>query len=194
MLGQGAAIASIPSRGRDSLGIGQLELRAYGLAIGLGAVAVWIAQRRRTARGGDAGDITALAVWAVPAGVVGARLYHVITDLSRFEGRWEHVPAIWEGGLGIPGGIAAGVLAGLLVARRRGLPALDLLDVVAPALPVAQAIARSGNWLCGRPVLGRVAAHRPGHRAARHPGQSLGQRRRLRGRSHRDGRRSPGRT
>jgi prolipoprotein diacylglyceryltransferase len=54
--------------------------------------------------------------------VVGARLYHVITDFSRFEGRWWHIPAIWEGGLGIPGGIAAGVLAGVLVARRRGLP------------------------------------------------------------------------
>jgi prolipoprotein diacylglyceryl transferase len=150
------AIASIPSPGSSSLHLGPLELRAYGLMIGLGVVvAVWIAQRRWAARGGDPNDITALAMWAVPAGLVGARLYHVVTDLSRFEGRWWHIPAVWEGGLGIPGGLAAGVLAGVVVARRRALPVPDLLDVVAPAIPVAQAIGRLGNWfnqeLYGRP-------------------------------------------
>lgn len=149
-------VGAIPSPASNSLHIGPLELRAYGLMIGLGVVvAVWIAQRRWAARGGDPGDISAIAVWAVPAGILGARLYHVITDFSRFEGRWSHIPAIWEGGLGIPGGIAAGVLAGVVVARRRGLPVADLLDVVAPALPVAQAIGRLGNWfnqeLYGRP-------------------------------------------
>ena len=157
MLAQLSAIASIPSPGRSSLHVGPLELRAYGLMIGLAVVvAVLIAQRRWAARGGDPNDITALAVWAVPAGLVGARLYHVVTDLSRFEGRWWHIPAVWEGGLGIPGGIAAGVLAGVVVARRRALPVADLLDVVAPAIPVAQAIGRLGNWfnqeLYGRPT------------------------------------------
>jgi prolipoprotein diacylglyceryl transferase len=175
MLGQISAVASIPSPASDSLHIGPLEVRAYGLMIGLGVVvAVWIAQRRWAARGGDPDDIVAIAVWAVPAGVVGARLYHVITDFSRFEGRWWHIPAIWEGGLGIPGGIAAGVLAGVLVARRRGLPVPDLLDVVAPALPVAQAIGRLGNWfnqeLYGRPTelpwaLRIDPPHRPDGRA-----------------------------
>ncbi|HEX6422501.1 MAG TPA: prolipoprotein diacylglyceryl transferase [Acidimicrobiales bacterium] len=150
-------VASIPSPASDSLGIGPLDLRAYGLMIALGVVvAVRIAQRRWAARGGEPDDIVAIAVWTVPAGLVGARLYHVVTDLSRFEGRWWHVPAIWEGGLGIPGGVAAGVLAGVLVARRRGLPVPELLDVVAPALPVAQAIGRLGNWfnqeLYGRPT------------------------------------------
>ena len=93
---------------------------------------------------------------AVPAGLVGARIYHVVTDPALFRGRWWHVFAVWEGGLGIPGGIAAGVIAGAVVARRRGLPVAQLLDVVAPALPLAQAIGRWGNWfnqeLFGRPT------------------------------------------
>jgi prolipoprotein diacylglyceryltransferase len=136
-------VAAIPSPPGNSIGLGPLQLRAYGLMIALGALAgLWIAQRRWAARGGDPSDIAAIAGWAIPAGIVGARAYHVLTDLPRFEGRWWHVVAIWEGGLGIPGGIAAGVAAGVWVARRRGLPTLVLLDVVAPALPVAQAIGR----------------------------------------------------
>ena len=152
-----SSVASIPSPTGNSLHVGPVELRAYGLMIALGVVvAVWIAQRRWRARGGNPDDITAIAVWAVPAGLVGARLYHVVTDISRFEGRWWHIVAVWEGGLGIPGGIAVGVLTGVVVARRRGLPVPDLLDTVAPALPVAQAIGRLGNWfnqeLFGRPT------------------------------------------
>jgi prolipoprotein diacylglyceryl transferase len=157
MFGRIVTVASIPSPASNSLHLGPVELRAYGLMIALGVVvAVWITQRRWRARGGNPDDITAIAVWAVPAGLVGARLYHVITDISRFEGRWWHVVAVWEGGLGIPGGIAGGVLAGVVVARRRGLPVPELLDAVAPALPVAQAIGRLGNWfnqeLFGRPT------------------------------------------
>lgn len=164
-------IAAIPSPGDNAIGLGPLDLRAYGLMIALGvAAAVWIAQRRWAARGGDPDDIAAIALWAVPAGLVGARLYHVITDFRRFEGRWLDVFAIWEGGLGIPGGIALGVAGGLVVVRRRGLPAAQLLDVVAPAIPVAQAIGRLGNWfnqeLYGRPTdlpwaLRIDPAHRP---------------------------------
>lgn len=105
--------------------------------------------------GGEAADIASLAVWAVPAGLVGARLYHVVTDWHRFEGRWWHAFAVWEGGLGIPGGLLVGVVTGVVVARRRGLPVAGLLDVVAPAIPVAQAVGRLGNWfnqeLFGRP-------------------------------------------
>jgi prolipoprotein diacylglyceryl transferase len=140
-------LLSIPSPGDNAIDIGPLELRAYGLVIAIGVVvAVGIARRRWVARGGKADDIAALAVWAVPAGLVGARVYHVITDWRRFEGRWWHAPAVWEGGLGIPGGLVAGVLVGVWVARRRGLPVATLLDVVAPAIPVAQAIGRMGNW------------------------------------------------
>jgi prolipoprotein diacylglyceryl transferase len=150
-------LASIPSPPDNAIHLGPFQLRAYGLAIALGVVAaVLIAQRRWVRRGGDAADISGLAVWSVLAGLVGARLYHVITDWRRFEGRWWHVFAIWEGGLGIPGGLVAGVLTGAWLAHRRGLPVAQLLDVVAPALPVAQAIGRLGNWfnqeLFGRPT------------------------------------------
>ena len=164
-------LASIPSPSDNSIKIGGLELRAYGLAIALGVIAaVWIARRRWAARGGDPDDISRIALWAVLAGLIGARLYHVLTDLDRFEGRWLHVFAVWEGGLGIPGGLIAGVGTGAYIAHRRGLPVAQLLDVVAPALPVAQAIGRLGNWfnqeLFGRPTdlpwgLEIDPAHRP---------------------------------
>jgi len=150
-------IASIPSPPDNALDLGPLELRAYGLMIALGVLAaLWIARRRWAAAGHAPDDVSTIAVWAVPAGLVGARLYHVVTDFSRFRGRWSHIPAIWEGGLGIPGGILAGVLCGVVIARRRGLDVPALLDAVAPALPVAQAIGRLGNWfnqeLYGRPT------------------------------------------
>jgi prolipoprotein diacylglyceryl transferase len=164
-------LASIPSPSDNAIKIGGLELRAYGLAIALGVIAaVWIARRRWAARGGDPDDISRIALWAVLAGLIGARLYHVLTDVDRFEGRWLHVFAVWEGGLGIPGGLIAGVGTGAFVAHRRGLPVAQLLDVVAPALPVAQAIGRLGNWfnqeLFGRPTdlpwgLEIDPAHRP---------------------------------
>ena len=150
-------LASIPSPGDNAVHIGPLQLRAYGLAIAVGAfVAITIARRRWVAHGGAAEDIGAVAMWAVPAGLVGARLYHVLTDWPRFEGRWLSVLAVWQGGLGIPGGLVAGVCTGIWAARRRGLPVPVLLDVVAPAIPVAQAIGRLGNWfnqeLFGRPT------------------------------------------
>jgi prolipoprotein diacylglyceryl transferase len=164
-------LAALPSPGDNAVGIGPFELRAYGLAIAVGVLtAVAIARRRWAARGGDPDDISALAVWAVLAGLAGARLYHVITDWHRFEGRRWEVFAVWEGGLGIPGGLAAGVLVAAWVARRRHLPVTELLDVVAPAIPVGQAIGRLGNWfnqeLFGGPTdlpwgLEIDAAHRP---------------------------------
>ncbi|HEY8523533.1 MAG TPA: prolipoprotein diacylglyceryl transferase [Acidimicrobiales bacterium] len=150
-------LASIPSPPDNAISLGPFELRAYGLAIAIGVlVAVAIGQRRWAREGGDPADISAIAVWAVLAGLVGARLYHVITDWRRFEGRWHHAFAIWEGGLGIPGGLVAGVLVGVWVGRRRGLSGLALLDMAAPAIPVAQAIGRLGNYfnqeLFGRPT------------------------------------------
>lgn len=175
-------LASLPSPPSNAIHVGPLQLRAYGLAIAVGVVvAVWFAQRRWTARGGNAEDISRLAVWSVVAGLAGARLYHVITDYQRFQGRWLHVFAVWEGGLGIPGGLLAGVVTGVWLARRRGLPAAQLLDVVAPAIPIAQAIGRLGNWfnqeLFGRPTslpwgIRIDLAHRPAgyeHIATYHP-------------------------
>lgn len=175
-------LASLPSPSDNAIHLGPLQLRAYGLAIAIGVVvAVAIAQRRWAARGGDPEDISRLAVWSVIAGLISARLYHVITDYQRFQGRWLHVFAVWEGGLGIPGGLLAGVGTGVWLARRRGLPAAQLLDVVAPAIPIAQAIGRLGNWfnqeLFGRPTslpwgVRIDVAHRPvgyEHLATYHP-------------------------
>lgn len=175
-------IASIPSPPGKSIGIGPLQLRAYGVAIAVGVlVAVWIAQGRYARRGGDPEALTAIAMWAVPMGLVGARLYHVITDYQRFQGRWWRVIEVWEGGLGIPGGLLAGVITGVVVARRRGLDVPTLLDVVAPAIAIAQAIGRLGNWF-NQELYGRASdlpwavridpAHRPDgleHVATYHP-------------------------
>lgn len=164
-------LLSIPSPASDAIHFGPLQLRAYGVMIAIGVVvAVAIARRRWVATGGAPDDVAAVAMWAVPAGLVGARLYHVATDWPRFQGRWLHAFAVWEGGLGIPGGLAAGVLVGVWAARRRGLAVAPLLDAVAPAIPVAQAIGRLGNWfnqeLFGRPTglpwgLRIDAEHRP---------------------------------
>lgn len=152
-----SVVASIPSPSSGSISLGPLDLRGYGLMIALGVVAaVWLAQRRWAERGGDPEDIVAIAMFAVPAGLVGARIYHVVTDWPRYEGRWGDVVKIWEGGLGIPGGIALGVIVGLLVAHRRNMNLPVLLDAATPALPLAQAIGRWGNWfnqeLFGRPT------------------------------------------
>ena len=140
-------LASIPSPSSGAIHIGPLQLRAYGLMIALGVVAaVKLASARWEARGGKAEDMTYVATWGVPAGLVGARLYHVITDHQRFDGRWLHAFAIWEGGLGIWGGVALGGLVGWLAARHRGYDATAMLDACAPAIPLAQAIGRVGNW------------------------------------------------
>jgi prolipoprotein diacylglyceryl transferase len=140
-------LASIPSPSDGAIHLGPLQLRAYGLMIALGVIAaVRLASRRWAKRGGNPDDLVAVATIAVPAGLVGARIYHVITDYQRFQGRWLHAFAIWEGGLGIWGGVALGALVGWYVARRRGLDATLMLDMCAPAIPLAQAIGRWGNW------------------------------------------------
>ena len=149
-------LASIPSPDSSSIQIGPLELRAYGVMIALGVLAaVWLASRRFAAQGGDPDLMPRVAMWGVPAGLIGARLYHVITDW-RFDEGWAEPFKIWEGGLGIPGGMAAGIFVGLWYARSQGASMGAVLDAVAPALPLAQAIGRLGNWfnqeLFGRPT------------------------------------------
>ncbi len=141
--------AAIPSPSQNSISLGPLELRAYGLMIALGVLAaVWLSQRRWVARGGTREEISQIALWAVPAGVIGARAYHVITDWRRFhyEDGWLEAFALWKGGLGIPGGMAAGILTGLWVVRRQGLDRGAAIDTIMPGLPLAQAIGRLGNW------------------------------------------------
>ena len=141
-------LASIPSPAESVIELGPLRLTAYGLMIALGVIAAYEMTRRRwKARGGDPEDVAAIVIWAVPAGLIGARLYHVATDWNRL---YADAPAdaikIWDGGLGIPGGILAGVLVGIYIGRRRGMRIGPGLDAVAPALPLAQAIGRLGNW------------------------------------------------
>ncbi len=142
-------LLSIPSPGSGSLEIGPLNLRAYGLMIALGVLAAaWLFTRRFTERGHSPDLAASATVWAVLAGLVGARAYHVITDWRTFQDNddWGEVWQIWEGGLGIPGAIIAAAAALWLFARRRGVPMADIADAAAPALPLGQAIGRWGNW------------------------------------------------
>jgi prolipoprotein diacylglyceryl transferase len=148
----------IPSPSSGSIHLGPLRLNAYGLMIAIGVIAaVRIAGRRAENKGvGTTEDISSIAMWAVPAGVVGGRAYHVLTDYERFQGHWLDAIKIWQGGLGIWGGVTAGVAVGWWCARRRGLDAWWIISCAAPAIAIAQAIGRWGNWfnqeLFGRPT------------------------------------------
>lgn len=145
------ALASIPSPSFNTLG----PFHLYGLCIALGVLAaVTLSAKRWEDRGGDPDDIYSIAIWAVPAGVIGARIYHVATDWKTYQDDWMEAFKITQGGLGIPGGIFFGVLVGYIVVKVRKLPVLPLLDVVAPALPLAQAIGRFGNYF-NQEVFGR---------------------------------------
>jgi prolipoprotein diacylglyceryl transferase len=151
-------VASLPSPSFNSIDIGPLSLNIYGLAIALGVVAaVWLFGKRLEERGaGTTDDASSIAIWAVLAGVIGARLYHVATDWDRFTDNYGAIPKLWEGGLGIPGGLAFGIPTGLLVARHKGISMSMAATCAAPAIPLAQAIGRLGNYfnqeLYGRPT------------------------------------------
>ncbi len=151
-------LASIPSPSSGTLSIGPLKIHAYGLMIALGVVAgVWLMGRRfEQAKIGNSDDANAIAIWAVIAGVIGSRLYHVATDWQKFEHHLADIPKIWQGGLGIPGGLIFGIGVGVFMMRKRGMPVGIALDAAAPALPLAQAIGRWGNYwnqeLYGRPT------------------------------------------
>jgi len=153
-------LASIPSPDQGVWYLGPFPLRAYALAIILGVVvAVWLGERRWVARGGQPGQIGDIAIWTVPFGLVGGRLYHVITDYGLYfgEGR-DPVTAlyVWQGGLGIWGAVALGAVGTWIGARRAGVKFLPLADALAPGVVIAQAIGRWGNWfnqeLFGRPT------------------------------------------
>ena len=159
-------MASIPSPSRSYISLGPVDIRAYGVAIGVSVlVALWITSRRWRRVIADRDDayrarandlVGTIAIWAVPAGLIGARLYHVITDFDRYKGNVGDALKIWQGGLGIWGGISAGVLVAVWMLRRGGHSTGAMLDALAPALAVAQAIGRLGNWfnqeLYGRPT------------------------------------------
>ena len=140
-------LTSIPSPPSGVLHLGPLPLRAYAACILLGAVvAVLLGERRWVAKGGRKGVIADMAATAVPAGLVGARIYHVITSPDAYLKNPVEALYVWHGGLGIWGGIAGGCLGAWWVLRRRGISFLAVADTVAPFLPVAQAIGRVGNY------------------------------------------------
>jgi len=141
--------AFIPSPAQNGFSIGPLFFHAYGIAYVFAvAAAIYISRRRWSRVGGDPELCYEIAMWAFPAGLIGGRLYFVITTPSQVPDHWWGVFAIWQGGLGIWGGIAGGALVGLWVARRRLShdDLLRLMDAVAPGLLVAQAIGRIGNY------------------------------------------------
>jgi prolipoprotein diacylglyceryl transferase len=143
-------IAAIPSPEQSVWFIGPFPVRAYAMFILAGIiVAVWITQRRLNDRGGEPGQALDVAVWAVPFGIVGGRLYHVISSPQAYFGEGGHpldALKIWNGGLGIWGAVALGTVGAWIGCRRHGVRLLDYADAAAPAVAVAQAIGRWGNY------------------------------------------------
>ena len=143
-------IASIPSPEQSVWFIGFFPIRAYAMFILAGIiVAVWITQRRLADRGGKPGQALDVAAWAVPFGIVGGRLYHVISSPQPYFGEGGHPLRafyIWEGGLGIWGAVALGTFGAWIGCRRNGVRFLDYVDAAAPGVVLAQAIGRWGNY------------------------------------------------
>jgi prolipoprotein diacylglyceryl transferase len=143
-------LAFIPSPAQGVWQLGPLPLRAYAVCIIAGIlVAIWWGNKRFVARGGRPGLVTDISVWAVPFGIIGGRIYHVVTDNQLYfrEGRnpWRAF-FIWEGGLGIWGAVAFGAVGAYIGCRRYGVPLGAYADSIAPGLVVAQAIGRLGNY------------------------------------------------
>lgn len=165
----------IPSPDQGVWNLGPIPIRAYALLIVIGIlVAVWWGNKRYLARGGQPGTITDIAIWAVPFGIVGGRIYHVITDNQLYFGPdgagFAAALRIWDGGLGIWGAVAFGGLGAWIGARRAGVLLPPIADAIAPGIVVAQAIGRLGNYfnqeLFGAPTdlpwaLEISPAHRP---------------------------------
>lgn len=143
-------ICAIPSPNISQITFGPITLRFYALSILAGAlVAIWIANRRWKREGGDFNQILDIALVSLPMGIVGARLYHVITTPEKFfgaNGDFLEIFRIWNGGLGIWGGVILGSLAASAFCAYRKYPISLLADCAAPALLVAQGIGRLGNW------------------------------------------------
>jgi prolipoprotein diacylglyceryl transferase len=153
-------LAYIPSPSRGEWFLGPIPIRGYAFAIILGVIAaIWIAERRWVARGGRPGTAGDIALWAVPFGLIGGRLYHVLTDWQLYfgDGRdpWRALQ-IWQGGLGVWGAISLGAVGAWIGCRRAGIRLPPFADAAAPGIAVAQALGRFGNWfnqeLYGRPT------------------------------------------
>jgi prolipoprotein diacylglyceryl transferase len=161
----------IPSPSSGVVHAGPLTIHMYGLMLLLAiAACVWLTGKRWVARGGDWDLIFRCTVWGVAAGIVGARIYHDITSWNEVPSQWWGPFAVWEGGLGVWGGIGLGVAVGAIIVHRSGNSVTLMMDVVAPGLLLAQGIGRLGNWwnqeLFGKPTtlpwgLKIDAVHRP---------------------------------
>jgi prolipoprotein diacylglyceryl transferase len=143
-------LASFPSPSDGVWNLGPVPVRAYALFIIAGIfLAIWLGERRWVARGGRPGDVTEVATWMVPFGIVGGRIYHVLTSPQAYFGDGgEPVKAlyIWQGGLGIWGAIAFGGVGAWIGCRRRGIPLPAFGDALAPGIVLAQALGRMGNY------------------------------------------------
>ena len=169
-------LSFIESPSWNGFHVGPLFVHVYGLLYVVAVVvAVAIIERRWERAGGDRRLVPEVALWAFPAGLLGARLYFLITSWDQAPHTWWGPVAVWQGGLSIWGGIAAGTAAGVWVLHRRGADIPRFLDAAAPGLLVAQAIGRIGNYfnqeLFGGPTslpwaLHIDAAHRPAGYAA----------------------------
>ena len=143
--------AYIPSPSQGVWNLGPLPIRAYAFLIIIGiVVAIWWGSKRYVARGGAVGTISSIAIWAVPFGIIGGRLYHVLSDWQLYFGPngrgFAAAFRIWDGGLGIWGAVALGALGAWIGARRLGVPLPPIADAVVPGIAIAQAIGRWGNY------------------------------------------------
>ncbi|SCL61578.1 prolipoprotein diacylglyceryl transferase [Micromonospora eburnea] len=154
-------LAALPSPSTAVWQLGPFPIRAYALCIIAGIVlAGVVTEYRLRQRGVAPGAVLDIAVWAVPAGIVGARIYHVITSPEKYFGTGGEplkAFAIWEGGLGIWGAIAGGALGAWIAVRQLGLPLTVAADALAPGLPLAQAVGRLGNWFNNELYGGRTS-------------------------------------
>lgn len=143
-------LAYIPSPTISQFSIGPATIHIYALCILMGIVlAVWITTTRWKKLGGNFDQVLDITLVSVPAGIIGARLYHIITTPERFfgpDGDWAEMFRIWNGGLGIWGGVLFGALAAWAWCRHKHYPMALLADAIAPGLLVAQAVGRLGNW------------------------------------------------
>jgi prolipoprotein diacylglyceryl transferase len=145
--GIGALPQFIPSPPINSFHIGPLDVHFYALGYIIGiALAIWITRRRWRALGGDADLVNDIALWVVPAGIIGGRIYFDITTPADIPHVWYGVFAVWSGGLGIWGGIFLAAIVGLWRIRRSGASGALFMEAVAPALLVAQGVGRIGNY------------------------------------------------
>ncbi len=151
-------LGSIPSPHSNAVHIGPLTIHMYGLMLLLAifaAIALTAVRWKRL--GGEFDLVVRVAVWGVAFGVIGARAYHDITSWSEVpDPKWKGIFEVWQGGLGVWGGILCGTLAGVIVVRNSGESVRLFMDVAAPGLLLAQAIGRIGNWwnqeLFGKPT------------------------------------------